>query len=1085
MKKRKRNGWELIFKSFKTEAAYLRQPSSLLISPKAGSVPVKALALCSRIFFNNYLFIHKKKLICVNITHLLCVKFTHLYLLTKTDCCFMRKSTLQIPKFLSVALLFMLSAFSALAQNVISGNVTDSKSGDAVSNVTVTVKGTRVSVQTGADGSFKITAPASAKTLVFSSIGYAGQEAAINGSNAIRINLVQTDQKLDEIVVVAYGTRKKTDLTGSISQVSAKDFQKGNIASPEQLLQGKVAGLEVTTGGGSAGGGSKIRIRGGASLNASNDPLIVIDGVPIGNTGVAGSGNLLNTINPNDIESISVLKDASATALYGTNASNGILLITTKKGNKGKTRFNYNTQISVAKVFDDIDVLSAAEVRSVVAADAASTGNNTYLNLLGKASTNWQDKIYQTARGVNNNISASGGLNIKKFTLPYRISLGYLYQEGVLKTNKFDRLSTAINLSPKFLNDHLAVNVNFKYSQTQNQFANEGAVGSAVSFDPTQYVRNNNPKTGGFYEWMQADGNPIDLATRNPLALLEQRDNTSRVNRIIGNVQLDYKLHFLPDLHLKANLGMDNADGRGNDIIYLSSPTNYKTNGRVTHYEQGTRNYLAEVSLYYEKNLGRNSKVDVLAGHSYVDIYTNVKNFASYGQDGKVIPETVPTFAKDKPETRLESYFAGMNITLFDKYLLTGSFRRDASSRFAKENRVGFFPAGAFAWKLKEQFFRNSNLVSDLKLRVGYGTTGNQTGIGYYTYLPVYSQSNSSAQYQFGSNYYSFLRPGAYDKDIKWETTTTTNLGLDFGFLHNRISGSIDVYKKKTKDLLSVVPIAPGSNFDIQLLTNVGNVENEGMEITINTTPVKSKNLTWDFGFNVTYNDTKITNLLRNQDPSFKGIDVSGISGGTGNNIGKFAVGYAPFVFNVYKQVYDPATGKPIEGLYEDINRDGKIDDADRYYYKKPAADFLYGLNTQVAYKKWTLGIAAHGMIGNYLYNNFNSENGVLRHLKDPINFVANVSTNYLETGFKNNQYLSDYYVENASFFRLDNINLGYNFGDWLFKKTSFRVSASVQNVFVITKYSGADPESANSTGVDNNIYPRPKIFSVGANLDF
>ncbi len=1004
---------------------------------------------------------------------------------TKIEYYIMRKKNFNIPKILSVALLFLLSTFSALAQNVITGNVTDPKSGKAVPNVTVTVKGTKVSAQTGTDGSFRISAPANASALIFTSIGYATLETAISGKSAVNVSLVQADQKLEEVVVVAYGTRKKTDLTGAVTQVTAKDFQKGNIASTEQLLVGKVAGLEVTTGGGSAGGGSKIRIRGGASLNASNDPLIVIDGVPVGNTGIAGSSNFLNTLNPNDIESISVLKDASATAIYGSNGSNGVLIITTKKGNKGKTRFNYNTQLSYARVTDNIDVLSAGEVRSIITADAARTGNNTYSNLLGKANTNWQDQIYQTARGVNNNISATGGLNIKKFTLPYRVSLGYLFQEGVLKTNKFDRLSTSVNLSPKFLNDHLSVNVNFKYSNTKNRFADEGAVGSAVSFDPTQYVRNNNPKTGGFFEWMQADGKPIDLATRNPLALLEQRDNTSNVNRITSNIQLDYKLHFFPDLHILANLGMDNAEGRGNDIISQFSATNYRTLGRVTHYEQKTRNYLADVSLYYDKNFGKNSKIDVLVGHSYLDVYTNVRNFPSTGQTGVVIPQTVPTFLTDKPQVRLESYIGRMNLTLFDKYLLTGSIRRDASSKFSKDNRVGYFPAGAIAWKLKEEFFRNSNLVSDLKLRFGYGETGNQSGIGYYSYQPVYSQSNVAAQYQFGNTFYSFLRPGAYDEAIRWESTTTTNIGLDFGFAKNRITGTVEVYEKKTKDLLSVVPVAPGSNFDIQLLTNVGNVTNKGVEISINTIPVKSRNITWDLGFNVTYNDSKVTNLLKNQDPNFKGIDVSGISGGTGNNIGKFAVGYAPFVFNVYKQVYDLATGKPIEGLFEDLNRDGKIDELDRYYYKKPAADFLYGLSTQVSYKNWTLGLAGHGMIGNYMYNNYNSNNGVLRALKNPINFVANVSTNYLETGFNNNQYLSDYYIENASFFRLDNINLGFNCGDKVLKKTNLRITASIQNVFVITKYSGADPENANSSGVDNNIYPRPRIYTIGANLDF
>lgn len=998
----------------------------------------------------------------------------------------MRKSTQKISKILSVALLFMLSAFSALAQNVISGNVTDSKSGSAVSNVTVTVKGARVSVQTGADGSFKITAPASAKTLVFSSIGYAAQEAAINGSSAIRISLVQTDQKLDEIVVVAYGTRKKSDLTGAVTQVSAKDFQKGNIASSEQLLQGKVAGLEVTTGGGSAGGGSKIRIRGGASLTASNDPLIVIDGVSVESNGIAGSANYLNTINPDDIESISVLKDASATALYGSRASNGVLIITTKKGGRGKARFNYNTQLSLGHVGDYVDVLSAQQIRDIVTAEAAATGINTWKNLLGKANTNWQNLIYQNARSVNNNISASGSLNTKFASVPYRISLGYLYQEGVLKTNKFDRFSTAINLSPKFLNDHLAVNVNFKFSHTQNHFADEGAVGSAVGFDPTQYAYNNNPKTGSYFEWMENTGVRKALATRNPLALLFLRDNTSRLNRVIGNVQLDYKLHFFPDLHLQANLAMDDANGSGNDITSDAAANAYSADGSGarSHYEERKRNHLADISLFYEKNLGKSSKIDILAGHSYQDFYTLVTPFESYRINGLAFPNQ--DLRRDKPEYRLESYLGRINLTLMNKYLLTGSIRRDASSKFSKENRVGYFPAGAIAWKLKEEMFKNSNLVSELKLRFGWGITGQQDGINYYSYLPVYAPSkNTGAQYQFGDIYYSFLRPGAYNPAVKWEETTTTNIGLDFGFAKNRISGTVEVYKKKTKDLLFNSDIASGANFDITLLSNIGNVENKGIEATINLNPVKKRNFTWDIGFNVTYNESKVTNLTANPDPNFKGQEVGGIGGGTGNYIAVIKVGEPVISYLVYKQVYDQATGKPIEGLYEDINRDGQITSDDRYVYKKPAADFLYGLNTTIAYKKFSLGLAGHGMLGNYLYNNYQSGAGVLNSIQNPINFIANASTNYLETGFKNNRYQSDYYIQNASFFRLDNINLGYNFGDVLRNKTTLRVSANVQNVFVITKYDGTDPENADVFGRDGNIYPRPRIYSIGANLDF
>lgn len=994
----------------------------------------------------------------------------------------MRKTTLKISKILSVAFLFMLCTFSALAQNVITGKVTDSKNGNAVSNVTVTVKGTRVSTQTAPDGSFRLNAPSNPSTLVFSSIGYAGQEAAVS-SGSVNISLVQSDQKLDEIVVVAYGTRKKTDLTGAVTQVNAKDFQKGNVASSEQLLQGKVAGLEITTGGGEAGGGSRIRIRGGASLNASNNPLFVVDGLPLSGDGVAGSGNILNTFNPDDIESMTVLKDASATALYGSRASNGVIIITTKKGNRGRTRYNFNTQVSLSRVAANsyVDVFSADEIRNIVNTQAAATGSNTYKNLLGKANTDWQKEIYRNAYSNNSSLSISGSMNGKKISIPYRVSLGYLYQEGILLTNKFDRFSSAINLSPKFFNDHLAVNVNFKYSHTQNRFADGGAIGSAVAMDPTQYVNNNNPKTGSYYEWMSG-GAPVALATRNPVALLNLRNNNSRVNRVIGNVQLDYKLHFLPDLHLQANLGLDDASGIGNDVTDSALATNYLTKGRKLHYEQKRKSYNADLSLYYEKGFGKGNKIDVLALHSYQNFFSNDINFNAYGLDGRLIPPVV--YSTDKPEYRLESYLGRINITLLDKFLLTGSIRRDASSKFSKENRVGYFPAAAAAWKLKETLFKNSNLVSELKVRFGWGVTGQQDGIGYYYYQPIYYTGNSAAQYQFGDVFVNTLRPSQYNADLKWEQTTTTNLGLDFGFFKNRLSGSVEVYKKTTKDLLSVVPVALGASFGIDQLRNVGNVENKGAELTINTGIVRKRNLTWDFGFNVTYNESKITNLFK-ATANFKGTDVSGISGGTGNYIGKFAIGYAPFVYYVYKQVYDPATGRPIEGLYEDVNRDGKVDNDDRYLYKKPAADFFYGLNTTVTYKKFSLGLAGHGTIGNYLYNNYHSGNAVLNTIQNPLVFTNNGSKDYLNTGFKNNQYLSDYYIENASFFRLDNINLGYNFGNVLRNKTSLRVSASVQNVFVITKYTGTDPENASSTGVDNNIYPRPRIYSIGANIDF
>lgn len=1009
----------------------------------------------------------------------------------------------------SIALTFVLLLFSAsaaLAQTVVTGKVTDSKKNTGIAGVTVTLKGTRTSTQTGADGTFKLSVPADAKTLSFSSIGYTAQEAAISGA-VVNVSLVESAQQLTDVVVVAYGTRKKTDLTGAVTQISAKDFQKGNNNSPEQLLQGKVAGVQITSGGGSAGGGSRIRIRGGASLNASNDPLIVIDGVPVESNGVSGNGNLLNMINPNDIESMSVLKDASATALYGSRASNGVLIVTTKKGSRGRIKFTFGSQINVGKVTNTIDVLTAAELRKVIEEEAEKTGTFTWRDVLGTSSTDWQKLIYQDATGWDNTLSMSGSIG---GVLPFRLSGGYLTQKGIIKTDNFERYTGALNLSPKLFNDHLSVNVNVKLSQVKSRFADGGAVGAAASFDPTQAVNATN-KYGGYFEWLQepdaANGEVIPIGTNggssqpNPLSLLDFRNNQSVVNRFIGNINLDYKFHFLPDLHVLFNVGRDYAFGKGDDIYSPNNVTLIRSTiqtingipqkvitsqGGFGHYAQFKENTIIESSLFYTKEL-KSLKFDVLAGHTYQDFVSDNFNYPFLNSAGELLPgSAAPQFATDKPQNRLESYLGRVNITAFDKYLVTASLRRDASSKFSKANRVGYFPAVAVAWKLKEELFRSSSKINEFKVRFGWGITGQQDGIGLYSYLPVYSAGNSAAQYQFGSTFYSFIRPGAYDPNLKWETTTTTNVGLDFGFFNNRISGSVELYKKKTKDLLSSVPVAAGANFDIQLVTNVGNVENKGVEFTLNTTPIKSGKLQWDFGFNVTYNEGKITNLLKNQDPNFKGVETSGISGGTGNNIGRHVVGYSPFTFFVYKQIYDQETGRPIEGLYEDINRDGVVNESDRYLSEKPAPDYLFGINTQVTYGPLSIGFAAHGMLGNYIYNNYASNAGVLRAAQNPLLFTSNISRDYLNTRFTNNQYLSDYYISNGSFFRLDNINVGYNVGKIMKNnRTNLRINASVQNVLVITKYDGLDPEIASDTQVDNNIYPRPRVYSLGINLDF
>lgn len=1012
----------------------------------------------------------------------------------------------KLPESIALTIVMLMLSIAASAQTVVTGRVTDVKKNTGIAGVTVTVKGARTSTQTGNDGTFKITVPTGSGALTFSSIGYNSQDAAI-GAGVVNVSLTESTQQLTDVVVVAYGTRKKTDLTGAVTQISAKDFQKGNNNSAEQLLQGKVAGLQVTSGGGSAGGGSRIRIRGGASLNSSNDPLIVIDGVPVESNGVSGNGNLLNMINPSDIESMSVLKDASATALYGSRASNGVLIVTTKKGTKGRVKFTFGSQANMGKVVKTIKTLTADQLREVINEEAVKTGTNTWKNVLGSSNTDWQKLIYQDGTGWDNNLSMSGAIG---GVLPFRLSGGILTQKGILKTDKFDRYTGALNLSPKLFNDHLSINVNLKLSQVKSRFADAGAVGAAASFDPTQAVNATN-KYGGYFEWLQSpdpvNGEVTPIGTNggssqpNPLSLINFRNNQSVVNRFIGNINLDYKLHFFPDLHVLVNVGKDHAFGKGDDLYTENNVTQIRSTiqtingqpqrvitsrGGFGHYAQYKDNTIIETSLFYTKEL-KSVKFDVLAGHTYQDFVSDNFSFPFLNNAGELIPgSAAPQFLTDKPRNRLESYLGRVNITAFDKYLITASLRRDASSKFSAANRVGYFPAVAVGWKLKDELFKSSTKISELKVRFGWGITGQQDGIGLYSYLPVYSVSNSAAQYQFGNTFYGFTRPGAYDPNLKWETTTTMNLGLDFGFFNNRITGSVELYKRKTKDLLSVVPVAAGANFDIQLLTNVGNVDSKGIEFVLNTVPVKTGKFQWDFGFNVTYNQGKVTNLLKYNDANFKGVPTSGISGGTGNNIGLNAVGYAPNSFYMYKQVYDKQTGMPIEGLYEDLNRDGIINESDRYIGDKPGPDYLLGINTQVTIGKFSLGLAAHGMLGNYAYNNYASNAGVLRAAQNPLLFTSNISSDYLNTKFVNNQYLSDYYISNASFLRLDNINIGYNFGKIMRNnRTNLRINASVQNVFVITKYKGLDPEIASDTQVDNNIYPRPRVYSLGFNLDF
>jgi TonB-linked SusC/RagA family outer membrane protein len=994
---------------------------------------------------------------------------------------------------LLTVLMLALVQLSFAQGRVVTGKVTSARDGAPVANASVLEKGTGRGTNTDAAGNFRLNVSGDNAVLVISSVGYGSTEVTVGQRSDVSVQISEASNNLNEVVVVGYGTARKRDLTGAVASISSKDFVKGAIQTPEQLIAGKVAGVQISSNGGAPGAGSRIRIRGGASLNASNDPLIVIDGVPVDNIGIGGSSNPLNMINPNDIENFTILKDPSAAAIYGSRASNGVILITTKKGTKGRVKFNLGAQLFVQTPSSKVDVLSGEQIRSIVAANGGTVDQGK----LGAANTDWQDQIYRTALGQDINLSASGA--VMDGRLPFRVSGGYLNQDGILRGGNFQRQTLALNLSPRMLNNNLKVDLNLKASTTQNRFADEGAIGSAIAFDPTQPVTVNSPRFGGYFTYVNngtPGAPPADLSPANPVALLTMRDDKSKVFRSIGNLQLDYSLPFVKGLRANLNLGYDYQQGSGTVVVPDSAAATYRrwdiSNNpfKVNHYGGVNnqywslrRNLLMDFYLNYVTDIkSMNSRLDLMVGTGYQDFYNYQRNYADYRYDGSVRPGTEPQFPSGFGEYTLISYYGRLNYTIANKYILTANIRTDGTSKFSKDNRWGVFPSFAFAWRLSDEaFLRNSKVINNLKLRAGWGITGQQDGIDYYGYIPRYALGNNAAQYQLGNQFLSVLRPAAYDPDLKWETTRSMNIALDFGLFDNRVTGSVDVFNRKTEDLLSVVPIALGSNFSNQLLTNVGNIQSNGAEFTLNVTPVRNNKVTWDIGFNLTYINPKITKLLLNEDPAFKGNLVGGISGGTGNTIQIHSVGYRPNTYFVRKQVYDQS-GSPIEGLYEDLNRDGIINDNDLYRYQSPDPRVFMGLNSNLSWGRWNAGFVARISVGNYNYNNIQSNNGVLRQIINPLGWLGNASANYLTTGFRNNQYFSDYYVQNASFFRMDNINVGYDAGE-VFKGARLRLYGNIQNAFVITKYTGLDPEV--NGGIDNQIYPRPRTFVIGLNLDF
>lgn len=966
----------------------------------------------------------------------------------------------------------LLTGFSVTAQRVITGTVTDSESGEPLIGASVIVTGTTSGTATDIDGNYRLNAPKDAVSLIVTYVGYNDKTVLITGDV---VNVVlESGSALEELVVIGYGSAKKSDLTGSVTAISEKSFNKGAVTSAQQLIVGKAPGVQITSGGGRPGGGSRIRIRGGSSLNASNDPLIVIDGVPVDNNSISGSANPLSLINPADIASFNILKDASATAIYGSRAANGVIIITTKKGATGKLNVDFNSVASVARKTRVVDVLTGDEFRTLV----DSNGTAAQKALLGTENTNWQDVIYQDAFTTDNSISFNGGIK----GLPYRLSLGYLDQNGILLTDNMKRYSGAFNLNPKFLKDNLSLDLNIKGTRAQSHFADGGAIGNAAFFDPTQPVyapTMGEVDLGGYYEWLDpATMKPNSLAPRNPLSLLEQKEDNGTVNRVLGNVQLDYKLPFVPGLNANLNVGYDGSSSEGTVVWPATAANVYNVKGSKSEYSQTKSNKLLEYYMKYTRKLDKiRSNIDIMGGYSYQDWLTESPAYPTYrGVD------TLPAGLPYKTQNTLISFFGRLNYNFDERFLLTATVRRDGSSRFSKDTRWGTFPSLAFAWRIgQESFLKESDAISDLKLRLGYGITGQQDIGGDYPYLARYSISDLSAQYQFGDNYYLTLRPEGYDANIKWEETTTYNAGVDLGLIEGRITLNADYYFKKTKDLLAVISVPTGSNLTNRILTNVGNIENKGVELNLGLIPVTNDNFVWNSNFNITFNKTTITNLSKVQDNTSEGIQVGGIGGGVGNTIQIHSVGYNPYAFYVYQQVYD-AAGNPIEGLYVDKNQDGVVNDKDKYRYQTPEARIFLGFNSDFTYKNWSLAFSTRANFGNYMYNNFNATAGSYQSFSFS-NYLGNVPRNTLETEFSKYQIYSDYYIQNASFFRMDYASLGYDFGKVFNDKMGIRLTAAVQNVFVITNYTGIDPEIAG--GIDSNFYPNPRVFSLALNLRF
>ena len=1016
----------------------------------------------------------------------------------------MKQVKIKLPlRMLTLASGLLLTASSFAQSNAIKGQVKDA-SGEPVMGATITVNGKAVGI-TDMDGNFSVdAAPGTNLTITYLGMN----PKTVQASKNMVITMADDEKALNEVVVIGYGRAKKNDLTGSVTAIKPDEMSKGITSSASDMLVGKIAGVDVQTGGGQPGSGAQIRIRGGASLKASNDPLYVIDGLAIDNNNLTGTSNILAMINPNDIESFTVLKDASATAIYGSRASNGVIIITTKKGRAGqRPTVTYNGDITVSTIQKKYEVLNASEFKQA----ATSLGFDT--SAMGTADTDWQDEIFRTSVSTKHSLSIQGGLK----DMPYRIGLGFEDNNGILKNSWMKRFNTSINVAPSFLDKHLNFNFTAKYMFEKNRYVDDSsAINNALKMDPTQPVYGDGDKYkffGGYFQYAQdrstsiSDPNwmylPAGSVPQNPVAILNQNKHIAKAHDISSNLEVDYKIHGFEDLNLHAAIGAHYMDGKQNDNISKYSVITennyfgwYGTNHAYKYNIEG------KAYAEYAHKFGVHD-IDIMAGAEQSHYHSTGYNFGSgideYLKDNN--PQMVdgewnyvhsPQYMKNtigKSHNSLVSYFGRLNYNLLDRYLLTATYRADGSSRFRNGKKWGYFPAAAFAWKINnEPFMKNVTWIDELKLRLGWGKTGQQdVGKDFY-YTPAYTVSNPYAQYPFGDTYYETMRPGAYNADLTWEKTTTYNAGLDFTALNGRFGVNVEGYYRKTTDLISVVDIAGGTNFSNRLLKNIGSLENYGVELAFDVKPIVTKDFMWDVTYNVGWNHNEVTELDAGQH-DYVWLDKTATRGMGSTKLMINKVGEPANSFYVWQQVYDE-NGKPIEGLYVDRNADGKIDEDDRYCYKSPAPDVIMGLTTKFIYKNWDFSAAFHASIGNYVYYDFLSDKANLSLIWEKGAFT-NTTADAVNLGFwgktLNPTQQSDYFVRNASYLKCTNMTLGYSFPALIKagseKICSGRIYFTVQNPFIITKYKGIDPEIQG--GIDNGRYPRPISFQLGLNLNF